>query len=160
MKYKGEIADFPQEVVEKMLERQVEQGNKRDVSVFEICRGAISNGFEWSKTEEGFYFWGSVITDKHFGLFFAKYPKKQYPRVMMVSNDNDTWFKRVVILEKRGQFMAWSCSETIEDANDIKSVYWWNYAKDVEPEPEQIELTIDEIAEKYGVKPEQIKIKK
>lgn len=34
MKYKGELEGFP-EVVEKMLERQVEQGNKRDVSVFE-----------------------------------------------------------------------------------------------------------------------------
>jgi len=31
--YKGQIKDFPTEVVEKMLERQVDQGNKRDVTV-------------------------------------------------------------------------------------------------------------------------------
>ena len=162
MKYKGEIAGFPQEIVEKMLERQVEQGNERDVSVFERSRSSNKRGggFLWIDTEEGCLFWDSVILDMDFDVFFAKYPKKQYPRVMMVSNDNVTWFKRVVILEKRGEFMAWADSETIDEAKDITDVYWWNYAKEVEPEQGQIELTIDEIAEKYGVKPEQIKIKK
>ena len=35
-KYKGRIPDFPEEVVKNMLERKVKQGNKKDVSVFEI----------------------------------------------------------------------------------------------------------------------------
>ena len=157
MKYKGEIAGFPQEIVEKMLERQVEQGNKRDVSVFErTCTG----GFFWDITIEGQLFWSSVIKNKNFDVFFAKYPKNQYPRVMMVRSTGITWKKRVVFAEKKGGFMSWIRAKTMADAENEVETCWWKYAKDVEPEPEQIELTIDEIAEKYGVKPEQIKIKK
>lgn len=49
-----------------MLECQVEQGNKRDVSVFEHYKisGVDSKGFEWSKTKEGLLFWKEVICKK------------------------------------------------------------------------------------------------
>ena len=72
MKYKGQIADFPVEIVEKMLERQVEQGNKRDVSVFEQSK---YDGFDWDITPEGGQFWVEIIKNKNFDLFFEKYPK-------------------------------------------------------------------------------------
>lgn len=39
-KYKGEISNFPQEVVEWMLDEQERQGNKRDVTVFEKNKDA------------------------------------------------------------------------------------------------------------------------
>ena len=50
LEYGGEIKDFPPEIVEKMLEKQVEQGNKRDVSVFEknSCLNARQGGFNVS----------------------------------------------------------------------------------------------------------------
>ena len=77
--YGGEIADFPIEIVERMLECQVEQGNKRDVSVFEkySARNNTKGGFDWNSTTEGRDFWASVICGKQFDLFFQKYPKKQ-----------------------------------------------------------------------------------
>ena len=77
--YGGEIADFPVEIVERMLECQVEQGNKRDVSVFEkySARNNTKGGFDWHSTTEGRDFWVSVICGKQFDLFFKKYPKKQ-----------------------------------------------------------------------------------
>ena len=77
--YGGEIADFPIEVVERMLECQVEQGNKRDVSVFEkySARNNTKGGFDWHSTTEGRDFWVSVICGKQFDLFFQKYHKKQ-----------------------------------------------------------------------------------
>ena len=77
--YGGEIADFPIEVVERMLECQVEQGNKRDVSVFEREKKTTKhfNGFSWGETKEDLYFWDEVIMNKNFDLFFQKYPKKQ-----------------------------------------------------------------------------------
>lgn len=69
--YKGQIKDFPKEVVEKMLERQVEQGNEKDVSVFEKDRYIVksSGGFSWSNTIEKFDFWNSVLFRKDFNLF-------------------------------------------------------------------------------------------
>lgn len=36
--YKGQLEGFPKEIVERMLECQVEQGNSRDVSIFEENR--------------------------------------------------------------------------------------------------------------------------
>lgn len=77
--YKGDLEGFPEEVIEKMLERQVEQGNERDVSVFEKERNVYKNwgGFRWDNTSEGYSFWNEVIDNKDFDLFFEKYPNKE-----------------------------------------------------------------------------------
>ena len=79
--FKGQLQGFPPEVVEKMLERQVEQGNKRDVSVFEgwSCQSKDNGGFRWSDTIEGSNFWMQVIDKKDFRLFFREYPKSNNP---------------------------------------------------------------------------------
>ena len=78
VEYKGELEGFPQEVVERMLEHQVEQNNKRDVSVFEKytdrCKG--KGGFTWASTIEGREFWKDVISYAKFEVFFGKYPKE------------------------------------------------------------------------------------
>jgi len=68
----GDIKDFPIEVVQKMLERQVEQGNEENVQVFQII---ALDGFDWSTSEEGLTFWKEVIMQKNFDLFFKKYPR-------------------------------------------------------------------------------------
>lgn len=76
--YKGQLEGFPQEVVEKMLDEQEAQGNKRDVSVFEAAvNSGAYDGFDWNDTVDGYYFWQRVIGTKDFDLFFEKYPKKQ-----------------------------------------------------------------------------------
>lgn len=82
MNYKGDIKDFPQEIVEKMLEKQVQQGNKKNVEVFEIDKISQKyvGGFTWRNTEEGFEFWENVILFEKFDLFFEKYPKKTFNR--------------------------------------------------------------------------------
>jgi hypothetical protein len=76
--YKGQLEGFPREVVEKMLERQVEQGNKRDVKLFESFaeRSKYVGGFKWHGTREGQEFWGKVIVRRDFDLFFERYPKE------------------------------------------------------------------------------------
>ena len=76
--YKGQLTGFPTEVVEKMLYYQVEQGNKRDVTVFEDDKIAPLNkgGFSWSDTTENVYFWSNVISDRNFDIFFERYPKQ------------------------------------------------------------------------------------
>jgi hypothetical protein len=77
--YKGEIADFPREVVEMMLTRQFEQSGVRNVSVFErsATAGLSTKGFSWERTPEQGSFWSSVISDRNFDIFFQKYPKNK-----------------------------------------------------------------------------------
>jgi hypothetical protein len=73
--YKGQISNFPSEIVEKMLYYQEKQGNKRDVSVFEKNKASAVKGFEWDETDEGKDFWTDVINNNDFDCFFEKYPK-------------------------------------------------------------------------------------
>ena len=81
--------------------------------------------------------------------------EKAYPRVMLVSDDNENWYRCVVFMEKCGGFLTWDGAETIEDAENKKYTSFWKYAKEIEP----IEVTLEEIAEWKGVSTEQIIIK-
>jgi hypothetical protein len=80
-------------------------------------------------------------------------------RWMLVSSGGGDWVRRKVFMGKNGKFLAWNGAETDEEV--IKSVnsIGWNYAKEIE-EPKDIELTLEQIAEKFGVSVESIKIKK
>ena len=71
---KGQIENFPIEVVQRMVDCQVEQGNEADVTIFQNCE---KDGFLWNKSQEGKGFWKSVIRNKDFDVFFKKYPKHQ-----------------------------------------------------------------------------------
>lgn len=74
---KGQIKDFPIEVVQKMVEKQVHQGHKADVKVFQVNAISGWDGFVWARTIEGNSFWRNVIYQADFPLFFEKYPKKK-----------------------------------------------------------------------------------
>lgn len=84
----GDIAGFPIEVVRKMVEEQVRQGNKADVSIFQECAHKVkkSGGFEWKETEYGFDFWNMVIIGKEFDAFFEKYPKQETTEMQDAEN--------------------------------------------------------------------------
>ena len=75
----GVIKGFPIEIVQRMVEMQVEQGNKADVTVFQKARATTKKygGASWDKTAEGLGFWNAVIGEKNFKLFFEKYPKRE-----------------------------------------------------------------------------------
>jgi len=164
--YKGQLEGFPQAVVEKMLEEQERQGNKRDVSVFERSQTADKSegGFDWASAE--FEGWADVMYSSNFTDFFEKYPKKHtYPKVMMVSNSpitkENTGKKRVVFMEKRGKYLAWYTATTIEEAESEIESLTWNYAKDIEePKQEVIEVTLEQIAEAFKVDVNNLKIVK
>ena len=75
---KGNLKGFTKEIIARMLDYQEEQGNLRDVSVFERDRreGHCVGGFEWYETKEGKPFWYDIINNEDFSLFFEKYPKQ------------------------------------------------------------------------------------
>lgn len=89
---KSAIANFPIEVVQKMVDYQVEQGNKADPSVFQedSIANAYRGGFNWDNTEEGFNWWVSIIDEENFDKFFERYPKG-------FTN------KQVIVLKKKGK---------------------------------------------------------
>lgn len=137
-KPKGSISSLPIEVVNKMLEKQVEQGNKEDVTVFEknYETNRYYKGFDWDETPESETFWMKVLDDQNFDLFFKKYPKISYPKVMLVSNSSiedciKKGIKRVVFMEKNGKFLTWFVATTLAAAEEELTTSYWSYAIDV-----------------------------
>lgn len=76
----GELKGFPLEVVQKMVEYQVKQGNEANVEVFQdnVWSSDVNGGFFWADTEEDSGFWHNIISNKNFDLFFEKYPKQKH----------------------------------------------------------------------------------
>lgn len=95
----GDIKDFPIEVVQKMVERQVEQGNKADISVFQKNSCAIKkhNGFSCGETIEGGTFWSSILHYNHFDVFFQKYPKQNKVTIQKdMETNKKVWIRGVL----------------------------------------------------------------
>ena len=93
----GDIAGFPIEVVKKMVEEQVRQGNKADVSIFQECANwdKKHGGFEWEETEDGFEFWDMVVLYKEFDEFFEKYPKQETSEMQDAENTATQAYKEI-----------------------------------------------------------------
>lgn len=75
---KGELIGVPNDIIKVMLQRQVEQGNPEDVTVFEKNNNADrdQNGFYWSNTIEGDYIWNDVIVETNFKSFYEFHKSK------------------------------------------------------------------------------------
>ena len=74
----GDLKGFPIEVVQKIVDYQVKQGNKADVTVFQkdITSTHGEGGVSWGATQETFDFFQDIVKSKNFNLLFNKYPKK------------------------------------------------------------------------------------
>lgn len=70
----GQLNGYPCFIVEMMLDRQEEQGNTRDVSVFQkkVDSTRRQGGFDWDKTSEGKIFWSKVINAHVYGEALVK----------------------------------------------------------------------------------------
>lgn len=71
-------------------------------------------------------------------------PQKEeetFPRVMLVSNDECKWHKRVVFMKKCDRYLAWNKAETIEESESICGQTAWRYAKEIEPKKQIITLS-------------------
>lgn len=90
--YNGEIKGFPKEVVDKILYYQVQQGNEKDLLVFEKNSRVFkyTGGFSWDETEEGAYFWVDVIGNKNFDKFFVLFPKQSTPYIVKCDDSHQS----------------------------------------------------------------------
>jgi hypothetical protein len=64
-------------------------------------------------------------------------------RWMMVSEDEENWFKRKVFACKKNYYIAWSNAITDEEVKDIYEVTTWQFAKEIEEEQPK-ELSLEE----------------
>ena len=112
---KGQLIGFPVEVVMKMIEYQVEQGNSPNVRIFQKDKFQNNQhgGFLWSNTVDGYDFWYQVIALGNFYHFFNKYPNQ------------------------------------LDAADELDS----------NPTNAKLEVTMEQIAEKFGVDVEDLVIK-
>src|SRR5690554_948199 len=68
----GRLEGFPLEVVQRMCEEQVRQGNKFDAEVFQEDPTACKSlgGFDWDESMVGFEYWDHIIEGGYFTEFF------------------------------------------------------------------------------------------
>ena len=170
----GDLKDFPIEVVEKMLQNQYKQVNKKDISIFQEyrCHDIQNGGFRWEDTIEGHQFWRHVISDKNFDVFFEKYPKLS--KNVYILGDEKLYENVIKTLERRGGINVTNlvgnsgiyyidpktnhierCSQ---DNEKLYNVITSTFEK-IEPD-RFAEITLSEIADKFGVNVEQLRIKK
>lgn len=173
----GDIKDFPIEVVEKMIDEQVKQGNIPNVEVFQKC--AIlddeDGGFAWNRTKDGEDFWREVIVESNFDLFFKKYRKK--PNLVYIIGDRENGMDIIKTLENYGginrhNYKGYNDSvlyyidpnnNTIEMCCFVKDkklyeVLMATYTA-IDAEESILEVTMEDIAEKFGVDVNNLRIK-
>lgn len=172
----GDLKNFPIEVVEKMLQKQKNQVNQMDISVFQECKYSDiqSGGFRWEDTIEGHDFWSDVIRFEKFDRFFERYPKLS--KNVYIFGDDKLYENVIKTLERRGGINATNlvgdgnCFYYIDPKtnhieictrNDEKlyNVITSTFEK-IEPDKFIVEMTLPEIAEKLGIDVELLRIKK
>lgn len=113
-----------------------------------------SGGEEMTFTKEGKY------RESHIKPQIHHDDAKEFPRLMEVRNNEtkvngeEAWYQRMVVGFWDG--IAYAIADI--PYGDVNALPYKNY-REIQ-EPEVIELTIDQIAEKFGTKAELIKIKK
>lgn len=169
----GRLEGFPIQVVEKMLERQVQQGNIEDITVFQcsISADKIQGGFTWDNTVEKHDFWLEVISNHNFELFFQKYLDLS-TKVWIRGNEDrseeviNELVKRGGINKKRNnetyEYLGYAIDPVTKEIFNFSTsavtghIITSEYTEITLLEP-ILEVTMEEVAKKFGVS--QIKIK-
>lgn len=175
----GQIKHFPIEVVEKMIEEQVAQGYCPNVEVFQNNNNADidEGGFAWCETDDGVEFWEEVIDGGNFDLFFEKYPKKNNTNLVYIIGDSEIGMDIIKTLENYGGINRHnykgdsnSVLYYIEPNNNTIEMCYIDEDKmlyevlmatytPIKAEEFIVELTMEEVAEKFGVDVTNLRIK-
>ena len=165
--YKGQLEGFPEWVVNIMLDRQEEQGNKRDVSVFEEKNYSTKKwgGFDWAQTPEG-DIWDKVtdgnfqpLADFHKVDVHTGKPLGATPIWALFSSDKNPmsrdWIKTILLFDQGERAVHGRYIVVLENYTSeylIGNVYNWTYYDFMKPlEHEPVKLTRKEIAEKFNI---------
>lgn len=72
----GEIKDYPKELVQKMIDEQIRQGNEPNIETFQmfgLMENASHDQFSWQKSKYGTLYWDFVKTVKSEPLGYRDY---------------------------------------------------------------------------------------
>ena len=160
-----------EKLIKQLRERTIALKNDGTLDELnKVLRYAFPNEPSESKGIAKYYFAGLnkdywTLKDKtnlpsHSVKEFLK-PESEYPKVMKVSDkpiktkeDFKNANKRVVFMKKNDRFIAWFDADTIEKSENITSTTNWNYAVDLDWQPEEetkpLKLTMEQIAEKFN----------
>lgn len=96
---KGEIKDFPIEIVQKMVDYHIKEEGKMNIEDINSLQILPDGAFNWRNTNEGLEFWGRVIDHHDFDLFFEKYPKSKHSdsQIETIEIDGKKYNKEEVI---------------------------------------------------------------
>ena len=105
-----------------------------DTTGYTGCANLIdgSMGRFYGVINGAFHNYGRSTVIKYNAKIIELPEEKKYPKVMMVSGDGKTWFRRVVLMEKCGIYLAWNDAETFEEAEKETELVTWEFAKDIE----------------------------
>ena len=118
----GDISGFPIEVVQKMVDYQVKQGNTADVAIFQKKRitPKANGGFNLYETEDG-DLWSGVLEFFNFDLFFQKYPKKE--KTMKTFTEKDLITGKHIVKFNNGELGIVICDEHNNKYIQLKDSY-------------------------------------
>jgi hypothetical protein len=178
----GELSEFPLPIVQKMIAHQVMQGNPANVEVFQAdpTTPQSDGGFEWEDSPEGWYFWVNVIKGMEFNVFFERYPESNRVYIIADRNSNNVGENIIKTLEKYGGINTNDFS-----GNDFGAIYYIEPVSNIiqicdnstgredkllykvllatythiKPMEFTLEVTMEEIAEKFGVDVKNLHIK-
>ena len=176
----GELGEFPLAIVQKMIERQVMQGNSANVKVFQADPTAVrlDGGFEWEDSPEGWVFWSNVIGGMEFNVFFERYPESN--RVYIVAdreaaenviktlekyggintnNYSGYDFGAIYYIEPRTNIIQICDTSSGHEDKLLYEVLMATYTH-IFPMEFTLEVTMTEIAKKFGVDVKNLRIKK
>lgn len=162
----------------KLLNTQIKALTKEHGA--EIVKFYSDNGFDvgqytgivYEAAGEGFIFYGvdargrfknrlfrDISPIKTITLEDAKsIVESEYPKLMYVWDNDEEKHEKWLVVGKFDKWVIAFNAVTIEDVQSDDMPYIWRFAKDIE-EPPIIELTLEEIAAKFGHKSSQIRIK-
>ena len=180
----GELREFPLVVVQKMIERQVMQGNPANVKVFQADTTAeqLDGGFDWDIAPEGWDFWDKVIAGMEFNVFFERYPESNRVYIVAASESahengenviktlekygginekgyaGNNEFGAIYYIEPRTNIIQ-ICDTSCGHENKLLYEVLMATYTHIFPMEFTLEVTMEEIAEKFGVDVKNLRIK-
>lgn len=111
-----------------------------------------------NKQEKIFTIEGKYHLNHTYPALFLSNPFEQvseFPKVMEVSDNNYNWYKRVVVIADNKYYFTRSNIESIAEVKGTEKLLRWAYAREVQIH----ELTLKDIADKFGISVDSIRIK-
>lgn len=110
---RGMLKNVPLIIVDKMLEYQVEQGNKLDITVFIENSNACkkTGGFSWSETKEGNGVWNDVLSCDDYDSFF-EYWENTIKEAKRILGKND---EEEIVVDNKDKISADDDLQSVKD---------------------------------------------